>query len=182
MAADRAREVPAPSRQAPPSNVAFKGEEEVCEVTPYSGAAALVGYAVNKVVPLPFAGTAASPELHGYVGVSDEAPSKEGGRHNQAPTRINTNAVKNLVATQAFPGDNVDKGSGPEPPAKKATQPAKPAAGVPAWGGGGGGARAGGGPFGMPLWQQEPLPPPASSRPAAVARPRVAVPAQTGCK
>eukprot|EP00873_Tetraselmis_striata_P016049 jgi/Tetstr1/436313/TSEL_025152.t1 len=62
----------------------------------------------------------------------------------------NTNAVKNLAATQAFPGDNVDEGSSREPPAKKAKQPAKPAAGrrVPAWGRGGDGARAGGGPFG----------------------------------
>eukprot|EP00873_Tetraselmis_striata_P043634 jgi/Tetstr1/463898/TSEL_008709.t1 len=51
----------------------------------------------------------------------------------------NTNAVKNLAATQAVPGDNVDdEGSSPEPPAKKAKQPAKPAAvGVPARGRGG---------------------------------------------
>eukprot|EP00873_Tetraselmis_striata_P022995 jgi/Tetstr1/443259/TSEL_031293.t1 len=46
----------------------------------------------------------------------------------------NTNAVKNMAASQAVPGDNVDKGSSPEPPAKKAKQPAKPPAGVPARG------------------------------------------------
>eukprot|EP00873_Tetraselmis_striata_P017301 jgi/Tetstr1/437565/TSEL_026237.t1 len=36
----------------------------------------------------------------------------------------NTNAVKSLAARQAVPGDNVDEGSSPEPPAKKAKQPA----------------------------------------------------------
>eukprot|EP00873_Tetraselmis_striata_P013742 jgi/Tetstr1/434006/TSEL_002440.t1 len=56
----------------------------------------------------------------------------------------NTNAVNNLAATQAAPGDNVDEGSSPEPSAKKAKQPAKPAAGGPARGRGGAGARAGG--------------------------------------
>eukprot|EP00873_Tetraselmis_striata_P004044 jgi/Tetstr1/424308/TSEL_014875.t1 len=71
--------------KCPPANVMFKGEEEVCEVTPHWEAA----------------GRAASS---------------------------NTNAVKNLAATQAVPGDNVDEGSSPEPPAKKAKQPAKPAA------------------------------------------------------
>eukprot|EP00873_Tetraselmis_striata_P028741 jgi/Tetstr1/449005/TSEL_036230.t1 len=51
-----------------------------------------------------------------------------------------------LVATQAVhPGDNVDEGGSPEPPAKKAKQPAKPAAGGPARGRDGAGARAGGG-------------------------------------
>eukprot|EP00873_Tetraselmis_striata_P014504 jgi/Tetstr1/434768/TSEL_023819.t1 len=59
----------------------------------------------------------------------------------------NTNADKDMAATQAFPGD-VDEGSSPEPPVKKAKQPAKPAAGVPARGRGGAGARVGGGPFG----------------------------------
>eukprot|EP00873_Tetraselmis_striata_P039901 jgi/Tetstr1/460165/TSEL_005481.t1 len=44
-----------------------------------------------------------------------------------------TNTVKKLAATQAFPGVNVDEGgSSSEPPAKKAKQLAKPAAGVPA--------------------------------------------------
>eukprot|EP00873_Tetraselmis_striata_P000871 jgi/Tetstr1/421135/TSEL_012178.t1 len=51
----------------------------------------------------------------------------------------NTNAVKNLAAKQAVPGDNVDEGSSPEPPAKQAKQPAKPAAGGPARGRGGAG-------------------------------------------
>eukprot|EP00873_Tetraselmis_striata_P010768 jgi/Tetstr1/431032/TSEL_020751.t1 len=56
----------------------------------------------------------------------------------------NTNVVKNMPATaQAFPGDNVDEGSSPEPPAKKA----EPAAGVPAPGKGDAEARAGGGAF-----------------------------------
>eukprot|EP00873_Tetraselmis_striata_P026062 jgi/Tetstr1/446326/TSEL_033869.t1 len=45
----------------------------------------------------------------------------------------NINAVKNMAAMQAVPGDNVDEGSSPEPPAKKAKQPAKPAAGGPGW-------------------------------------------------
>eukprot|EP00873_Tetraselmis_striata_P020889 jgi/Tetstr1/441153/TSEL_029413.t1 len=44
----------------------------------------------------------------------------------------NTNAVKNLAATQASLGDNVDEGSSPEPPAKGA-KPAKPAVGKNAW-------------------------------------------------
>eukprot|EP00873_Tetraselmis_striata_P041731 jgi/Tetstr1/461995/TSEL_007067.t1 len=62
--------------------------------------------------------------------------------------KLNTNAVKDLAATQAVPGDSVDEGSSPELPAKKAKQPAKPAAGVPARGQGGDGAIAGGGAFG----------------------------------
>eukprot|EP00873_Tetraselmis_striata_P006603 jgi/Tetstr1/426867/TSEL_017081.t1 len=60
----------------PPSNVTFKGEEEVCEMTPHSEAV-------------------------------------------------------------AFPGNNVDEGNSPEPPAKKAKKPTKSAAGVPAMGWGG---------------------------------------------
>eukprot|EP00873_Tetraselmis_striata_P029937 jgi/Tetstr1/450201/TSEL_037240.t1 len=79
----------------------------------------------NKVVSLPLAGTAASsPKLHGLVmGVVAQQRKRAGGiiKHN-------TNAVKNLPATQAVPGDNVDEGSSPESPAKKAKQPAKPAA------------------------------------------------------
>eukprot|EP00873_Tetraselmis_striata_P045323 jgi/Tetstr1/465587/TSEL_010234.t1 len=59
-----------------------------------------------------------------------------------------TNAVKNLAATQAVPGDSVDEGSSPEPPAKKTKQPAKPEAGGLARGRGGAGARAGGGALG----------------------------------
>eukprot|EP00873_Tetraselmis_striata_P018972 jgi/Tetstr1/439236/TSEL_027678.t1 len=93
----------------------------------------------NKIVSLPLAGTAASPKLHGLVGVLAQPQKRAGGiiKHN-------TNAVKNLAATQAVPGDNVDEGSSPEPPAKKAKQPAKPAAGGLAQGRGGAGARAGG--------------------------------------
>eukprot|EP00873_Tetraselmis_striata_P043638 jgi/Tetstr1/463902/TSEL_008712.t1 len=59
----------------------------------------------------------------------------------------NTTAVNNLAATQAVPGDNVDEGSSLEAPAKKAKQPAKPAAGVPARGRGGAMAKAGRGAF-----------------------------------
>eukprot|EP00873_Tetraselmis_striata_P018208 jgi/Tetstr1/438472/TSEL_027027.t1 len=97
----------------------------------------------NKVVVLAPAGTAASPMLHGFVGVLARQQQKAGGiiKHN-------TNAVKNLAATQAFPGDNVDEGSCPEPSGKKAKQPVKPASGVAARGRGGAGARVGGGPFG----------------------------------
>eukprot|EP00873_Tetraselmis_striata_P043257 jgi/Tetstr1/463521/TSEL_008400.t1 len=84
----------------------------------------------NKAVSLPLAGTAASPKLHGLVGVLAQQQKRAGGT-----TKHNTNAVKNLAATQAVPGDNVDEGSSPEPPAKKAKQPAKPAAGPggPGW-------------------------------------------------
>eukprot|EP00873_Tetraselmis_striata_P021925 jgi/Tetstr1/442189/TSEL_030339.t1 len=97
----------------------------------------------NKVVSRPLAGTAASPKLHGLVGVLAQQQKRACGiiKHN-------TNAVKNMAATQAVPGDNVAEGSSPEPPAKKAKQPAKPAAGVSARGRGGEGARAGGGAFG----------------------------------
>eukprot|EP00873_Tetraselmis_striata_P045892 jgi/Tetstr1/466156/TSEL_010717.t1 len=107
----------------------FKGEEEVCERI--------------KAVSLPLDGTAASPKLHGLVGVLAQQQNGAGGiiKHN-------TNTVKNMAATQAVPGDNVDEGISPEPPAKKAEQPAKPAAGGPAQGRGGAGARAGGGAFG----------------------------------
>eukprot|EP00873_Tetraselmis_striata_P010450 jgi/Tetstr1/430714/TSEL_020506.t1 len=103
---------------------------------------------MNRIVELPLAGTAASPKLHSFVGELRHHQKKAGGiiKHD-------TNAVKNLAATQAFTGDNVDEGSSPEPPAMKAKQPAKPAAGVPArgWGGteamawGGAGAMTGGG-------------------------------------
>eukprot|EP00873_Tetraselmis_striata_P006977 jgi/Tetstr1/427241/TSEL_017428.t1 len=112
----------------------FKGEEEVCEVTPHWEAAA------QQIVSLPLPGTAASPKLHGLAGVQQK---RAGGiiKHN-------TNSVKNLAATQAVPGDNVDEGSSPEPPAKKAKQPAKPAAGGLVQGRGGAGARAGGGALG----------------------------------
>eukprot|EP00873_Tetraselmis_striata_P039209 jgi/Tetstr1/459473/TSEL_004840.t1 len=91
----------------------------------------------NKVLALPLARTAASPKLHGLVGVLKQQQKREGG-----VIKDNTNAVKNLAATQAVPGDNVDESSSPEPPAKKAKQPAKPAAGVPARGRGGVGAGA----------------------------------------
>eukprot|EP00873_Tetraselmis_striata_P004297 jgi/Tetstr1/424561/TSEL_015087.t1 len=66
-----------------------------------------------------------SQELHGFV--DKQLQTRAGGiiKHN-------TKAVKNLAPKQAFPGDNVDEGSGPEPSTKKAKQPAKPAAGVPA--------------------------------------------------
>eukprot|EP00873_Tetraselmis_striata_P019204 jgi/Tetstr1/439468/TSEL_027901.t1 len=133
----------------------FKGEEEISEVTPHWEAAdprpfpAFGGKPIistvrrNKFVSLPLAGTAASPKLHGLVGVLAQQQKRAGGiiKHN-------TNAVKNLAATQAVPGDNVDEGNSPEPPAKKDKQPAKPAAGGPARGRGGAGARAGGGAFG----------------------------------
>eukprot|EP00873_Tetraselmis_striata_P017112 jgi/Tetstr1/437376/TSEL_026060.t1 len=75
----------------------------------------------NKAGSLPLAGTAASPKLHGLVGVL--AQQKRAG----GIIKHNTSVVKNLAATQAVPGANVDEGSSPEPPAKKA----KPAAGTP---------------------------------------------------
>eukprot|EP00873_Tetraselmis_striata_P034737 jgi/Tetstr1/455001/TSEL_041859.t1 len=100
----------------------FKGEEEVCEVTPYweatdprpsptfGGKPIVSSVQRNKVVSPPLAGTAASPKLHGLVGVLAQHQKRAGGiiKHN-------TNAVKNLAATQAVPGDNVDEGSSPEP-------------------------------------------------------------------
>eukprot|EP00873_Tetraselmis_striata_P025448 jgi/Tetstr1/445712/TSEL_003511.t1 len=98
----------------------------------------------DRIVALPLApGATASPELNRIVGVLKQHQKKAGGiiKHN-------TNAAKNLAATKAFSGDNVDERSGPEPPAKKAKQHVKPAAGVPAGAGrgrGGAGGRAGGG-------------------------------------
>eukprot|EP00873_Tetraselmis_striata_P019081 jgi/Tetstr1/439345/TSEL_027783.t1 len=82
-------------------------------------------------------------ELHGLVGVVAQQKKRAGGiiKHS-------TNAVKNMAATQAVPGDNVDEGSNPEPPAQKAKQLAKPAAGGLARGRGGAGAGAGGGALG----------------------------------
>eukprot|EP00873_Tetraselmis_striata_P045886 jgi/Tetstr1/466150/TSEL_010711.t1 len=133
------------------------GKLEVCEVTPHleaadprpvptSGGKTIVSTVQrNKVVSLPLAGTAASPKLHSLVGVlAQQLKSPRAG----GIIKHNTNAVNNLAATQAVPGDNVDEGSSPELPAKKAKQPAKPAAGVPARGRGGAGARAVGGAFG----------------------------------
>eukprot|EP00873_Tetraselmis_striata_P029040 jgi/Tetstr1/449304/TSEL_003819.t1 len=90
----------------------------------------------NKIVSLPLASTAPSPKLHGLVGVLAQQQKRAGGI-----VKHNTNAVKNLAATQAV--------SSPEPPAKKAKQPAKPAAGGLAQGRGGAGARAGGGALGL---------------------------------
>eukprot|EP00873_Tetraselmis_striata_P025479 jgi/Tetstr1/445743/TSEL_033391.t1 len=82
-------------------------------------------------------------ELNATLGMLKQQKKKADGiiKHN-------TNAAKSQVATQAFPGDNVDEGSSPELRVKKAKQPAKPAARVPARGRGGAGAIAGGGPFG----------------------------------
>eukprot|EP00873_Tetraselmis_striata_P002892 jgi/Tetstr1/423156/TSEL_013924.t1 len=86
--------------------------------------------------------------------VYEVTPHSEATAHQRGAGGIvkhNTNAVKNLPATQAFPGDNVDEGSSPEPPAKtstKAKQAAKLAAGVPARGRGGAGAMPGSRAFG----------------------------------
>eukprot|EP00873_Tetraselmis_striata_P005080 jgi/Tetstr1/425344/TSEL_015793.t1 len=139
--------------ECPPANVMFKGKEEVCEVTPHWEAAAPTfgGKPIvstvqrNKIVSLPMAGTTASPKLHGLVGVLAQRQKRAGGT-----IKHNTNAVKNLAATQAVPGDNVDEGCSPEPQPKKAKQPAKPATGGLARGRGGAGARAGGGALGSP--------------------------------
>eukprot|EP00873_Tetraselmis_striata_P028234 jgi/Tetstr1/448498/TSEL_035764.t1 len=130
----------------------FKGEEEVCER--------------NEVVSLPVAGTAASPKLHGLVGVIAQHQRRAGGIIKHI-----TDAAKNLAATQASPGDNVDEGRSPEPPAKKAKQPAKPAAGVPARGRGGPGAMAGGGAFGSRGGRHAAVAAAASTYPQAAGRP-----------
>eukprot|EP00873_Tetraselmis_striata_P007659 jgi/Tetstr1/427923/TSEL_017998.t1 len=137
--------------KCPHANVMFKGEVtphwEAADPRPvltFGGNKPIVSSVQrNKIVSLPLAGTAASPKLYGLVGVLAQQQKRVGGiiKHN-------TNAVKNLAATQAVPGDNVDEGSSPEPPAKKAKQPAKPAAGGLAQGRGGAGARAGGGALG----------------------------------
>eukprot|EP00873_Tetraselmis_striata_P010697 jgi/Tetstr1/430961/TSEL_020716.t1 len=144
--------------KCPPSNVTFKGKEEVCEVTPHSSSEAAVhtfgGKPIvwsvqrTKVVSLPLAGTAASPKLPGlFAGVPARQKKRAGGI-----IKNNNNAVKKAAhasaATQAVPGDNVDEGSSPEPPSKKAKHPAKPAAGGLAKGRRGAGARAGGGALG----------------------------------
>eukprot|EP00873_Tetraselmis_striata_P001517 jgi/Tetstr1/421781/TSEL_012684.t1 len=107
--------------KCPPSYVVFMGEGKICEATPHSEAAV---ESLKKVVALPLAGTATPPKLHGFVGVLKQQQQKKGG----IIVKHNTNAVNNLAATQPFPGDNVDKGSSLEPPAKRAKQPAKPAA------------------------------------------------------
>eukprot|EP00873_Tetraselmis_striata_P005455 jgi/Tetstr1/425719/TSEL_016139.t1 len=128
-----------------------EGEDKICEVTSHSEAAVptfgdkpiVSNVQRNKVVALSLAGSAASSELHGFVSMLKHHQKKAGGVINH-----NTNVVKNLAATQAFPGENVDEGSTPEPQAKKAMQPAKLVPGVPARGRGGAGARAGGGVFG----------------------------------
>eukprot|EP00873_Tetraselmis_striata_P037322 jgi/Tetstr1/457586/TSEL_044154.t1 len=66
---------------------------------------------------------ASAPTLNATSGPLKQQQKRAGGiiKHT-------TNAVKNLAATHACSGDNVDEGSSPEPPAKKAKQPAKPAA------------------------------------------------------
>eukprot|EP00873_Tetraselmis_striata_P042848 jgi/Tetstr1/463112/TSEL_008046.t1 len=117
--------------ECPPFKMMLKGEEEIREVTPHSEAA----------------GRSTATGGHRCVANAswlDGALKRAGGiiKHN-------TNAVKNRrAATQAFPGDNVDEGGSPEPPAKEAKQPAKPEAGVPARGRGDARAKAGGGAFG----------------------------------
>eukprot|EP00873_Tetraselmis_striata_P007404 jgi/Tetstr1/427668/TSEL_017793.t1 len=130
--------------KCPPSNVVFKGEEEVCEMPAQSLRWTIVSSVQrNKVVSLLLPGTVASPKLPGYlVGVMAQQQKRAGGiiKHN-------TNAIKNMAATQAVPGDNVDEGSSPEPPARKGEPPAKPAVGVPARGRAGAGAMAGSGAF-----------------------------------
>eukprot|EP00873_Tetraselmis_striata_P000903 jgi/Tetstr1/421167/TSEL_012210.t1 len=82
---------------------------------------------MKRIVALALAGTAMSLEPNRVVGDLKQYYKKAGGiiKHN-------TNVVKNLAATQDFPSDNVDEGNSPEPPAKKAKQPTKAAAGVPA--------------------------------------------------
>eukprot|EP00873_Tetraselmis_striata_P012070 jgi/Tetstr1/432334/TSEL_021732.t1 len=72
----------------------------------------------KKAVSVPLAGTAASPKLHGLVGVLAQQRKRAGGiiKHN-------TNAVKNLAATQAVPGDNVDEDSSPEPRPRRPSSP-----------------------------------------------------------
>eukprot|EP00873_Tetraselmis_striata_P043399 jgi/Tetstr1/463663/TSEL_008524.t1 len=104
--------------KCPPRDVMFKREEEVCETFAQSLRSAVsrsyrLFSATSKLVSLPLAGTAASPKLHGLVGVQPQQQKRAGGiiKHN-------TNAVKNMAATQAVHGDNVDEGSSPEPPAK----------------------------------------------------------------
>eukprot|EP00873_Tetraselmis_striata_P025827 jgi/Tetstr1/446091/TSEL_033691.t1 len=81
----------------------FKGEEEICKVTLHSEAAfptlggkPIVSSVVqrNKVVlALPLAGTAASPKLHGLMGVLKQLKKRAGGIITH-----NTNAVKNMAA------------------------------------------------------------------------------------
>eukprot|EP00873_Tetraselmis_striata_P025835 jgi/Tetstr1/446099/TSEL_033699.t1 len=95
-----------------PSNVMFKDDKEVCEVTPHSESWKPQR---NKVMSPPLAGTAASPKLQALAGVLAQQHKKAG-----SIIKHNTIAAKHLAATQAFPGDNVDEGSRSEPPAKKA--------------------------------------------------------------
>eukprot|EP00873_Tetraselmis_striata_P010763 jgi/Tetstr1/431027/TSEL_002045.t1 len=127
------------SVDGPCHTVTSQGLKSTLQVPTFGGKPIVSSVQRNKIVSLPLAGTAASPKLHGLVGVLAQQQNRAGGN-----IKHNTNAVKNLAATQAVPGDNVDEGSSPEPPAKKAKQPAKPAAGGLAQGRGGAGARAGG--------------------------------------
>eukprot|EP00873_Tetraselmis_striata_P017718 jgi/Tetstr1/437982/TSEL_026612.t1 len=84
---------------------------------------------------------AASAEAGGAAGAVGQTAASDAVELNATLARLkqhlkkaggiikhNTNAVKTMAATQAFPGDNVDEGSFPEPLAKKTKQPAKPAA------------------------------------------------------
>eukprot|EP00873_Tetraselmis_striata_P044117 jgi/Tetstr1/464381/TSEL_009174.t1 len=68
--------------------------------------------------------------LHDLVGVLAHQHKRAGGIIKHTTTAVKNN----LAATQSVPGDNIDEGGSPETPAKKAKQPAKPAAGVPARG------------------------------------------------
>eukprot|EP00873_Tetraselmis_striata_P006947 jgi/Tetstr1/427211/TSEL_017399.t1 len=147
----------------PLSNVMFKGEEEVCEL--HGGlvgvlkhqrkrAGGVTKHNINAVNNLP--AMEAFPGANVDNGGSSEPPAKQPAKpaagvcnriskRGRVASSSITNAVKNLAAMEAFPDDNVDNGSSPEPLAK---QPAKPAVGVPARGRGGAEAKAGGGAFG----------------------------------
>eukprot|EP00873_Tetraselmis_striata_P017027 jgi/Tetstr1/437291/TSEL_002775.t1 len=144
----------------------FKGEEEVCEVTPHSEAAdprstptyggkpIVSDVQRNKVVSLPRAATAASPNFHGLVGVLKLQQKRASGiiKHN-------TNAVKNLAATQAFPGDNVDEAAARSPRPRRPSSPpsrrmeCRPGAGA-VLGSGRAVGRSGRGLAARPPWQQ----------------------------
>eukprot|EP00873_Tetraselmis_striata_P011525 jgi/Tetstr1/431789/TSEL_021284.t1 len=106
--------------KCPPRDVMFKGEEKVCEVTPHWEAAG------SKDPPQPATPLSPLPHTAGNGSLGLSAPATWSNRRGRVGIiKHNPNAVKNLAATQAVPGDNVDEGSSPEPPAKKAKQPAK---------------------------------------------------------
>eukprot|EP00873_Tetraselmis_striata_P035666 jgi/Tetstr1/455930/TSEL_042711.t1 len=119
--------------KCPPSNVTFKGKEEVCEVTPHSSSEAAVhtfgGKPIvssvqrTKVVSLPLAGTAASAKLPGlFAGVPARQKKRAGGI-----IKNNNNAVKKAAnasaATQTVPATTSTRAVARSPRPRRPSSP-----------------------------------------------------------